>query len=247
MNENPQSNIAWEDRLTWFKSSSQYRALDKFDGEPMEFEWNIFPEFTTLQLFNKVQEFLSKMSVEPEDFAGRIIFVSMFNDISWRSRDNEQECESSAKLVWSFLGPGSEKKWYYTHDSKPQGEWDRVAELMMLTFAESGHPVFRVRSPLFRGTLKSRGGGTLSINYCADRERLKLFFAQLFPLISLVFTELSQKCACHDRTGRIVVAGQSNPLSVPSVMKTHRLLTDDLAQEEDLLQRYQERIEKLSK
>ena len=29
MNENPQSNNAWEDRLTWFKSSPEYRALDK--------------------------------------------------------------------------------------------------------------------------------------------------------------------------------------------------------------------------
>ena len=48
MNENPQSNYAWEDRLTWFKSSSEYRALDTIDGEPMEFEWNIFPGFTTL-------------------------------------------------------------------------------------------------------------------------------------------------------------------------------------------------------
>ena len=43
------------------------------------------------------------------------------------------------------------------------------------------------------------------------------------------------------------MAGQSDPLVVPSVMKTHILLTDDLAQqEEDLLQRYQERVEKLS-
>ena len=50
MNENPQSNIAWEDRLTWFKSSPEYRALDRIDGEPMEFEWNIFQGFTTLQL-----------------------------------------------------------------------------------------------------------------------------------------------------------------------------------------------------
>ena len=41
MNENPQSNIVWEDRLTWLKSSSQYRTLDTIDGEPMEFEWNI--------------------------------------------------------------------------------------------------------------------------------------------------------------------------------------------------------------
>ena len=39
--ENPQSNYAWEDRLTWFESSSEYIALDTIDGEPMEFEWNI--------------------------------------------------------------------------------------------------------------------------------------------------------------------------------------------------------------
>ena len=33
MNENPQSKMAWEDKLTWFKSSSQYRTLDRIDGE----------------------------------------------------------------------------------------------------------------------------------------------------------------------------------------------------------------------
>ena len=138
-----------------------------------EFEWKISPGFTTLQLCHKVQEFMSKMSIRPEDFTGRIIFMSMFNDISWGSKDNEQECESSAQLVsiyakrfspgrWSFLGPGSEKKWYSTRDSKPQGEWDRVAELMMLKFGESKHPVFRSTSPLSRGVLKSKGGGKLS-------------------------------------------------------------------------------------
>ena len=55
------------------------------------------------------------MSEEPEEFTGRIIFMSMFNDISWRSKDKEQECELSAKLDarrfpsgrWSFLGLGS--------------------------------------------------------------------------------------------------------------------------------------------
>ena len=83
MNENPQSNTVWEDKLTWLKSSPQYRGLDTIDGEPMEFEWNIFTRFTTLQLCNKVQEFLSKMSETPEEFTGRIIFMSMFNDIIW--------------------------------------------------------------------------------------------------------------------------------------------------------------------
>ena len=38
MSENPQTNTVWEDKLTWFKSPSQYRALDTNDGEPMEFE-----------------------------------------------------------------------------------------------------------------------------------------------------------------------------------------------------------------
>ena len=82
MNENPASNTAWEEQLEWFKDSSQYRALDTIDGEPMEFERNIFPGFTTLQLCNKVHEFMSEMG-DPSQFQGRIIFMSMFNDVIW--------------------------------------------------------------------------------------------------------------------------------------------------------------------
>ena len=55
---------------------------------------------------------------------------------------------------WSFLGPGCEKKWYGTHVHKPSGEWNRVAEIMTVNFAESGYP-----SPLEGGELKSKGGG----------------------------------------------------------------------------------------
>ena len=76
------SNTVWEEQLSGFKDSPQYRTLDTIDGEPMEFEWNIFPGFTTLQLVDKVQQFMSKMS-KPEQFQGLIIFMSMFNDIIW--------------------------------------------------------------------------------------------------------------------------------------------------------------------
>ena len=45
----------------------------------------------------------------------------------------------------------------------------------------------------------------------------------------------------------LFLATQSDPLFVPtSVMKTLTPSTDDLAQEEDLLQKYQERVDKLS-
>ena len=102
MNENPQSNIAWEDRLTWFKSSPEYRALDRIDGEPMEFEWNIFPGFTTLQLSHKVQELLLRLSVTPEKFTGRIIFMSMFNDISWGSKRQQERMRVKCSTRFSL-------------------------------------------------------------------------------------------------------------------------------------------------
>ena len=117
--QNPTSNAVWEEQLGWFKRSPQYGTLDTIDGEPMEFEWNIFPGFTTLRL---VQKFMNKMS-DPAQFQGRIIFMLMFNDIIWGTKDNEQECIANAIHVslfatrfpagrWSFLGLGSEKKWY---------------------------------------------------------------------------------------------------------------------------------------
>ena len=67
--------------------------------------------------------------------------MSTFNDISWGSEDNKKECESNARFVslyakrfgkgqWSFLGPGSEKKWYSISEDSPQGEWDNMAELI---------------------------------------------------------------------------------------------------------------------
>ena len=79
--------------------------------------------------------------------------MSMFNGTIWGSEDNEWECNANATLVsifakrfpagrWSFFGPGSETKWYSTYNERPRGEWDRVAEPMMIRFRVSGHPVF---------------------------------------------------------------------------------------------------------
>ena len=122
--------------------------------------------------------------------------MSMFNDISWGSKDNEQECELNANLFsiyarkfspgrWSFLGPGSEKKWYSTDKERPGGKWDRVAELMTIKFGESGHPVFRATSPLSRGTLKSKGGGKLSVHFCADGDTIETVFHTIISVNQL--------------------------------------------------------------
>ena len=62
--------------------ASTIRDYDGIKGEPTEFEWNIFPGFTTLQLCGKINDLLIDMVQTPETFTGRILFMSMFNDIS---------------------------------------------------------------------------------------------------------------------------------------------------------------------
>ena len=76
---------------------------------------------------------------------------------------------------WSFIGPGSEKKWYSSENS-PQGAWDHVAEDMLLKFAESGHPIFRSTTPLSRGRLKSKGKGKVTMHFSADQDTIDTIF-----------------------------------------------------------------------
>ena len=107
----------------------------------------------------------------------------------------------------------------------------------MLTFAESGHPVFRSTSPLSRGVLKSKGGGKLSKHNFADPGTIETVFRTIISVNQLsiygTVTEMCEECdSCHIRTGRLLVEGQSDPSFVPSVMKTHILLIDDPAQKE---------------
>ena len=82
-------------------------------------------------------------------------------------------------------------------------------------------------------------------------KQLKLFFAHFFCNQLSIHGAVSDLCEeykfCHVRTGRLVLVRQSDPLFVPksSFIKTPIPSTDDPAQE-DLLQKYQERVERLS-
>ena len=122
IHQHPKANESWKDRIEWITTDQSYRDYDGTSGEPTEFEWNIFQGFTTLQFYGKVTDLLSKPGETPEKFSRRILFMSMFNDIFCEKKDNERECLANAKVVsiyakkfgrgqWSFIGPGSEKKW----------------------------------------------------------------------------------------------------------------------------------------
>ena len=155
--------------------------------------------------------------------------MSMFNDISCATKDNEQECLAHARVVslyarrfgtrqWSFIGPGSEKKWYSMSEDSPQGIWDKIAERMLLEFAESGCPIFRATTPLSRGQLRSKRHGKLSIHFAATQETIEAIFRIIVSANQLSFYgAVAEMCeeyeSLHERTGRPVVMGQSIVLS----------------------------------
>ena len=139
VHQHPESNEAWKKRIEWIITDKSYRDYDGINGEPTEFEWNIFPGFTTLQLGGKVTDLLSRSGETPETFTGRILFMSMFNDISCDNKGIAEECLANATVVstlakkfgigqWSSTGPGSEKKWYSMEENSPQGIGDHIAE-----------------------------------------------------------------------------------------------------------------------
>ena len=113
--QHPECNEAWKNRVAGVRAERNYRDFEDVKGESTEFEWNIFPGFTTLQLCGKINDLLSNLGQTPETFTGRILFMSMFNDISCDGKGNEEECVASSKVVsilakkfgigqWSFVG-----------------------------------------------------------------------------------------------------------------------------------------------
>ena len=85
-----------------------------------------------------------------------------------------------------------------------------MAERMMLEFVEFGHPIFRATSPLFRGRLKNKGHGKLSIHHCADLEMIQTFFRIIVSVNQLsLYGAIAEMCEeyeiFHERTERPVV------------------------------------------
>ena len=99
IHQHPESNEAWKNRIAGVKAGRSCRDYDGINGEPTEFEWNIFPGFTTLQLCGKVNDLLSDLGQTPETFTGRILFLSMFNDITCDRKGNKEECLANAEIV----------------------------------------------------------------------------------------------------------------------------------------------------
>ena len=57
--QHPESNEAWKNRVAGVRAERSHRDYDAINGESTEFEWNIFPGFTTLQFCDKISDLLN--------------------------------------------------------------------------------------------------------------------------------------------------------------------------------------------
>ena len=136
---------------------------------------------------------LGGAEIQPEEFTDRILFMSMFNDIVRNTNDenyvwNAEKVKNYAMRFsqghFTFLGPGSEEKWYGSSSHAQKGQWNCVAAKMVQRFQETGHPEFKNISALSRGILKQKTGKT-SIHFNGDSMNTELLFQTIHSVNQL--------------------------------------------------------------
>ena len=175
-------------------------------------------------------------------------------------RRNDELCVTNSKTIkeyaerfprghWSFLGSGSEKKWYGTYDYKPDGSWNRTPEKMLQNFKDSGHTIFLFTSALERGQLRSKGGGKTTIHFNGSTENIELLL-QVVIYVSSVFLRSSGGCdwritSWSESSGETAASCQLDKQEII----TQPPLAEVQANEErqgNLLQENEQRFEKMS-
>ena len=83
----------------------------------------------------------------------------------------------------------------------PGGKWDDAPKLMISNFQLSCHPKFQATSLLGRGRLKSKGGGRLSIHFCADDDTIETLFRTVVSVNLLnIYGALEEQCEESEST-----------------------------------------------
>ena len=258
VHQHPESDEAWKKATETMTESMESRLNSSGTSSQDSLRCS---SVVKSMIYGKVTDLLSDLGQTPETFTGRILFMSMFNDISCDRKGNKEECLANAGVVkvlankfgvgqWSFIGPGSEKKWYSAEENSPQGAWDHIADEMLLEFVESGHPI-SVQQLHCPGVF-SRAKDTENCLFILLplRKQLRLFFRTIVFVNQLsLYGAVANMCeefeSHQDRSGQLdVLMGQSMVLSE---IKAEIPLQNEIPSHQNvLLQQYEERIKLLS-
>ena len=131
MKDSPEAIERWivklKDSSCILSTKKQWESM----GKAIEVEWTYFPGFSSLSILQEIQKKTWRENIQPEEFKDWIIFMSMFNDNDWNK--NDEKCFSNAEKPknyamrfsqghLTFLGPGSEEKWYGSSSYAQKGQ-----------------------------------------------------------------------------------------------------------------------------
>ena len=217
-----------------------------------------------MQLCDKISDLLSSMGQTPESFTGRILFMSMFNDIFCDRYDNKDECLRNANIVKTFAGRFGIGQWSFIGLSLDQ-VLRRSGILPRIVHKELGTTLrkrcynysqkvdilsFVSTTPLSRGKLKSKRKGKVSIHFTADQDTVDTIYRIILSVNQLsVYGAVAALCDefenHQDGTGQpVILVGQSIVLGE---VKAEVLVHDkDPRNDQIIWQQYIQQVESLS-
>ena len=209
----------------------QNTELWTIDGEPMEFEWSIFPGCTTLQLINKVQEFMTKWATHHN------------------SKDELSSCRCSmtsygdlkTMIGNAVLTPHLCLYWRkdFEQDDGLSSDLDQKRSVVLLTLTNHEESGTESQSWWWSNSVKADTQSIVSRNVQKQRRWKTIYtllcrtwydwncfshnyFCQSAQYLRSSLRLCKEYSACQTRTARPVLAGQSDPVFEPA-----KIIDDD--------------------
>ena len=114
----------------------------------------------------------------------------------WRERRNTDKC-----IVKSVTFTNYDRRFLL---DKPDGDWDKTAERMVLHFVESGHPIFRATNAQERGELRSKAKGKKSIHSNGSEETIELILRTAISVNQLtIYGAVADLCGELSKDSRV--------------------------------------------
>ena len=82
MNESKEAKARWEGQVEGLRMYPSHPEAVRINGDAIEFEWNIYPGFSSLAFLPEIQEDLASKNINPDltrTTGGKALFLSVGN------------------------------------------------------------------------------------------------------------------------------------------------------------------------
>ena len=187
-----------QDQMIFGNTLSQRFGSDRRGADGVRVE--NFTGFTTLGILDEIQKMTTESKSEAEHFKGRIIFMSMHNDIDWTKRGIKKFVLRMLSEVLSILEDSRKdigRFWYLDPrrnatrlmSANLMENWRKLLKTWCSTLPEADILYFVSAAPWKEKNWKGKEKEWNPFTSTVVMKSLSWFFAQLFPSMSSVSAE----------------------------------------------------------